>query len=121
VLGDRRDDVAPGGAALHAGAAGDGVDGDRSHALGPHDHRVLQRAGERGGVVAGALRRDAQAALACQAQGGDDVVGGLGQRDPGGPLVDREVPGPSGRVVVGMVRRDDMAGSQRRVVHGSSS
>ena len=61
------------------------------------------------GVVAGALGGDAQAALAGELDDGDDVVGGRGDGDRGGALVDGEVPGLAGLVPVGVAGGADAA------------
>ena len=69
---------------------------------------------ERAGAVAGALRRDAQAALAGEVDDRDDVGGVGGEGDGGGPLVDREVPGAAREVVRLVARGDDVAREGRR-------
>ena len=64
---------------------------------------------ERAGVVAGALRRDAKPFGARERDDGRDVLGGLGHRDRGGPLVDAQVPGQTSLVPVRVARADDVA------------
>lgn len=89
-----------------------GVDLDPAHPGGLEEHRVLQRA-ERVGVVAGALGGDAQAVVAGEGDPRDDVVGGLGQHDRGGAVVDREDEAGAGLRVAGVAGGEGRAGDAR--------
>src|SRR5205085_2571634 len=74
------------------------------------DEERVGEVAERHGAVAGALGGDAQAGLAGVADGGDDVVGGLGADDRGGALVHTKVPRGARLVVVGGVGEDHESG-----------
>ena len=74
---------------------------------------------ERAGVVAGALRGDAQAVAARVLDDRHDVVGALGEGDERGPLVVREVPRPAGLIPVRVGGADDEASDA--VVGGGES
>jgi hypothetical protein len=63
--------------------------------------------------VAGALGRDLEAAVACEAHDLDHVVGRLGDGDGGGTLVHLEVPCQAGLVPVGVLGGDDLARDAR--------
>ena len=108
VLGGGLGDLEPQRAGGDAGAARLGVDLDAAHARGAEQDRVLEVA-ERAGVVAGALRGDAQPVAARVLDDRDHVVGALGEGDERGPLVVREVPGPAGLVPVRVGGADDEA------------
>jgi hypothetical protein len=101
VLGRRAGDLGPEDAGAGAGAAARDVDLDLAQRGRLQQHGVLERR-DRGRVVAGALRGDAQAALAGEVDDGHHVGDGGGRRDQRGPLVDREVPRAT-RLVVGVV------------------
>ena len=85
-LGGTRDHVLPLGAGADAGAAGVRVDLDALEPVGLQQDGVLERA-ERPGVVAGPLRRDAEALGSREAHDLGDVVRGPRERDRGRPLV----------------------------------
>ena len=108
MLGRSFDDLDPDHAGLGARSAGVRVDRDAAHPVGLEQDRVREVA-ERLGVVAGALRCNAKPFGACERDDGRDVLGGLGDSDRGGPLVDREVPGQTGLVPVGVAGADDVA------------
>ena len=107
MLGGRGGDVGPDRAGLDARPPGCRVDGDGAHAVGPQQDRAGQRAFEVVGVVAGALRRDAQPTLAGEVDDGRDVGGALRQRDGRRPLVDGEVPSLARLVPAGVAGGDD--------------
>ena len=68
--------------------------------------------GERAGVVAGALRGDAEAGVGGDADDGGDLGGGAGEGDGGRALVDGDVPGQAGGVVPGVAGQVDAAVEQ---------
>ena len=73
------------------------------HRAGAYDDHVVEALrGQRAGVVAGALRGDAQAHLRGDADHGAHLGGGVGAGDRGGALVDGDVPGQSCCVVAGV-------------------
>jgi hypothetical protein len=110
VLGGRDGDVLPHGAGFHTSGAGGGVDLDASHAGGLEEQHSVERF-ERRGAVAGALWSDAQSARARESHGLDDILCGAGDRDGGGPLIDREVPRPPRFVVARIARREEFLGA----------
>jgi hypothetical protein len=104
-----RGDVEPHHAGLGAEGAAVDVDVDAPHLVQLHEHGPVERA-ERSSVVTGALRRDAQPALAGEGDGGLDVRHRAGHDDGGGTLVDVEVPGVAGGVPAGVGGSDGGAG-----------
>ena len=87
--------------------------------MGLDEDGVLE-APERGGAVAGALQRDAQAECArAKLDGLGDVVGALRDEDGGRLLVDGEVPRPAGVVPLRVAGEVGLAGG--RSVRGGSS
>jgi hypothetical protein len=111
----RLGDLEPQGAGLDPGDLRGGIDLDAAHLLCREEDRVVERR-DRRGVVAGALGRDAEAVAPREGEDRHDVVGGRGQRDVGGPLVDREVPGAAREVPLRLAGRDDLAGEGRHVL-----
>ena len=102
-LGGRLGDSGPAHACADAGAAGGHVDLDLLEGVGADEQRVLEAVQHRTGVVASALRRDAQAALACVADRLRHVVGAGYADHRGRALVMKEVERLAGGVK-GLVR-----------------
>ena len=115
--GQRRKPVRPGGlgdlgpdhSGLDARGAVHGVDLDAAHPLHLHEDRAGELAAPRGRAVARPLHRDAQVALGGVGHHGRHVCGRLGERDHRRALVNRQVPGETRSVPVGVVRKDDVA------------
>jgi len=109
VRGRCLDDLDPERSRLGTGDARLGPDRDGSHAVGLQQDRVAELAAQRGGVVAGALRRHAQAVSAGEVDDLDHVPGRLRQGDGGRPLVDGEIPRLTGAVPAFVAGGDDVS------------
>src|SRR5205809_7729825 len=116
MLAGRADDVAPLGAGLDAGDAVLRVDLAAAHLVGLDEEGVAEVAGRRG-VVAGALRSDAQALALGVQDGGDDLLGVARHGDSGGALIDREVPGWTDLVVALVAGTHDLEGGKSHGIH----
>jgi hypothetical protein len=66
--------------------------------------------------VAGALGSELEAVAAGEGDDRHDVVRVRRERDVGGALIDREVPGATRGVPVRLVGRDDLTGEDRHVL-----
>jgi hypothetical protein len=102
------DNLEPNRPRLDAGGPASRIDRDPSHPFGLEQDCVLKRA-ERSGAVAGALRRDPQAELACEQNSCRDILRRLRKRHRRRSLVDRQVPRPSGFVEARVLGDHDLA------------
>ena len=111
-------DLAPGGAGLHAGGSGGGVDVDGPH-RGEVDDQAVVADGAAGHLVAATADGRDGAMVPCDSYGLDDVGHVGAARDDGGVAVDQPVPDPTGLVVGGVITVDDLAAERRaqRVAH----
>ncbi len=100
-------DVAPGAAAADAGGPGGGVDPDARHGREVDDEPAVAGA-EAGAVVAAAADREEEAAVAGEADGGDDVAGVGAAGDEGGAPVDHGVEDGAGPVVARIAGLDQL-------------
>ncbi len=113
------EDVLPEGAADDPGGAGVGVDGDAGQLGEPNDHDVVERdVGHGRGLVPGALRCDPEAGRRRGPDDLGDLVDGVGDRDGGRALVDRDVPGEAGGVVPGVAGKVDAATAEPAQLFG---
>jgi hypothetical protein len=108
VLGGAVGDRGPADARANACAARSDVDPDLLERVRAHEERVLEPV-DRAGVVAGRLRRDAQAALGGVADGLGDVVGVRHADERGGPLVVGQVEGLAGGIPDLVALSEDLA------------
>jgi hypothetical protein len=97
---------------LDAGAATLEVDLDVAHQARAEQDRLVD-ASAGGGIVARALRGDAQAVIAGEAHDGSDVVGRARLGDEDRALVNAEVPRQAGVVVAGVAGSVQIAGELR--------
>ena len=111
-LGGRRRQIGAERAGLDAGRALLEVDLDPAHQARAEQDRLVD-ASAGGGVVAGALGRDAQPLLAGEAHDGGDVVSRSRLGDEDGALVDGQVPRHTGFVVAGFAGSVQVAGELR--------
>lgn len=102
------DDVGPERSRLDARAMGAGIDLDATHTRRLHEDRVVSDL-QRGRSVAGSLRGDPETMCDRELDDLDHVLRRIDQRDGERPLINREVPGPTSVVPVGLAGKHDLA------------